>query len=112
MFKYIALDLAVMAVVAAVLAVKIWLSRQPLNHNWRLLGLLTGLLILLTTGFDSILVASHIVAYHHEHILGVYIIRAPLEDFAYTLVAVTLLPSLWQLNGGRGRQSEQKSHDQ
>ena len=60
------------------------------------------LLFALTAVFDNLIIAAGIVAYPEgQSISGVRIGLAPLEDFAYPLAGVVLLPALWLLLGGR-----------
>lgn len=67
----------------------------------RLKPLLFTLLIVLvaTAFFDSLIVQLGLVTYDPTKILGIYIAKAPVEDFAYAVVAVGLVPVLWRLNG-------------
>ena len=89
MATYIILNLAVCAVVALAIAFKpIRLSRR------RLIITILGML-LLTAVFDSLIVGQGIVAYDEARILGIYIGKAPVEDFAYALVAAVAAPYLW-----------------
>jgi len=46
-----------------------------------------------------VIVGLGIVAYHGEKTLGVRLPLAPIEDFAYTLVATALVPVLWTFLG-------------
>lgn len=63
-------------------------------------GLVTLLaLLLLTAVFDSLIVGLDIVGYDSDKILGVYIGRAPIEDFFYAILAVILVPALWNKLG-------------
>jgi len=68
-----------------------------------LLPALVGLVVLvaLTAVFDNVIVGSGIVAYDPAKILGVRIGVAPVEDFAYAIVAALALPALWILLGRR-----------
>jgi small toxic polypeptide LdrA/B/C/D len=52
-------------------------------------------LVLLTAVFDSIIVATGIVAYDDDRRLGWTIALAPVEDFLYPLSGVLLLPAVW-----------------
>jgi len=52
-------------------------------------------LIALTAVFDNIIVGLDLVAYDESKILGIRVPIAPIEDFAYTLGAVMLVPALW-----------------
>lgn len=52
-------------------------------------------LVLLTAVFDNLMIAVGLFDYSSAHISGIRIGEAPLEDFAYPLAAVILLPALW-----------------
>jgi lycopene cyclase domain-containing protein len=54
-------------------------------------------LIVLTAIFDSLIVGFDIVGYNPDKILGIYIIKAPIEDFFYSILAVLLVPTIWIL---------------
>jgi lycopene cyclase domain-containing protein len=69
--------------------------------NWKVLGLSTLALIVMTAIFDNFIVGSGVVAYNPETLLGVFIGFAPIEDFAYTLVAAVLIPLTWWWLGSR-----------
>ncbi len=97
---YWLLNLPFLAVVGLV-AVAAVLTRRA--HRWRAIGLTAIVLLLLTAVFDNILVATGIVGYDPALISGVLIGVAPVEDFAYAVAAVVLLPSLWQLLQPRRR---------
>ncbi len=51
-------------------------------------------LLVLTAIFDNILTSIPIVTYVTDSILGFRIGTSPIEDFAYTLAAVILIPAL------------------
>lgn len=57
---------------------------------------LTALLVL-TAIFDSIIVWANIVGYDPSKILGIYVGFAPIEDFFYAILAVIIVPTLWNL---------------
>ncbi|MET4058703.1 lycopene cyclase domain-containing protein [Arthrobacter sp. UYP6] len=60
----------------------------------------TGVVLLvLTAVFDNVMIAAGLFWYNPERISGALIGHAPLEDFAYALAAVLLLPALWMLLG-------------
>ncbi|MCU1550850.1 MAG: lycopene cyclase protein [Glaciihabitans sp.] len=81
-----------MAIVAIVL-------RRP--PRWASI-LLAGLILLVMTAiFDNVMVGVGLVGYDRRLISGVFIGVAPLEDFAYAIAAVVLLPSVWMLLGNR-----------
>lgn len=54
-----------------------------------------GVLVLLTAVFDNVMIAVGLFDYSSAHISGIRIGEAPIEDFAYPLAAVILLPALW-----------------
>ena len=55
------------------------------------------LLFILTAVFDNVMIAVGLFSYAEEVISGLRIGLAPVEDFAYPLAAVILLPALWLL---------------
>ncbi|WNM24528.1 lycopene cyclase domain-containing protein [Demequina capsici] len=57
---------------------------------------LTGLVLMtLTAVFDNVIVGAGIVDYDDSLILGLRVPIAPVEDFAYCIGAVLLVPALW-----------------
>jgi lycopene cyclase domain-containing protein len=58
---------------------------------------LVGMLpmIVITAIFDNLIVAAGIVAYDPSKISGIMIGIVPIEDFAYTIAAVLIVPSVW-----------------
>jgi lycopene cyclase domain-containing protein len=86
---------AVFVVVVVLVAFATVLARRtPL---WRSVGLAVIPLLILTAVFDNVLVATGIVAYDPARISGLHLGVAPVEDFAYAVSAVVLLPCLWSL---------------
>lgn len=65
-----------------------WLSAEPLKYAAIVMFTLTAI-------FDNVIIGTGIVAYDDELLLGVKILYAPIEDFAYTAVALVLVPSLF-----------------
>jgi lycopene cyclase domain-containing protein len=61
------------------------------------LGITAVVLLVLTAVFDNVMIAAGLFWYNPERISGAFIGSAPLEDFAYALAAVLLLPALWLL---------------
>ncbi len=86
---YVLLSVGVLALIALLTVPTLRrLPQRPL--------LLTGLgLMLLTAIFDNLIVGLGIVAYDESLISGVRVGVAPLEDFAYTVGAVMMVPALW-----------------
>lgn len=67
-----------------------WLSLRPLTFAAIVMFTLTAI-------FDNVIIGTGIVAYDDELLLGVKILYAPIEDFAYTAVALVLVPTLFNL---------------
>ena len=85
--------LVLSVVVLAALAALTWRTVRRLGA--RALGL-TGLaLIALTVVFDNLIVGTGIVDYDESLISGVRMPIAPIEDLAYAVGAVLLVPTLW-----------------
>lgn len=93
--NFIFLGLAALVLIVAVVL------RKPGPLFWGALGASTVLLFLLTAVFDNLMIAAGIMTYTDQNISGVQVGLAPLEDFAYPLAGVLLLPGLWLLLGGR-----------
>ncbi len=91
---YWALNAIFLAVVAVVAIAAIASRRAP---RWLVVLLAAGILLVVTAIFDNVMIGIGLVGYDRALISGVFIGRAPLEDFAYTVAAAVLLPSLWTL---------------
>ena len=66
-------------------------------------------MLALTAIFDNLIIASGIVAYDANKISGLFIGLAPIEDFAYTIAAVLIVPSVWSaMTKRRKKQAEKK----
>ncbi|WP_296632841.1 lycopene cyclase domain-containing protein [Rhodoluna sp.] len=94
---YLALNATFLLTLFVVLNVLV--RRTP----WRVIGITTIFLLVLTVIFDNAIVGTGIVAYDASKISGLMIGVAPIEDFAYTLAAAILIPSVWILleRGGK-----------
>jgi lycopene cyclase domain-containing protein len=95
--------LAAVAVVALAAALR---SRAP---RWRALGLAAVVLLVTTAVFDNVMIGIGLVDYNPDLISGAFVGIAPLEDFAYAVAAVVLLPSLWHLLGPATRSGHRPS---
>jgi len=94
---YWGLNAIFLAVVAAVAIAAVVSKRGP---QWASVGLVLGVVLLMTAVFDNVMIGVGLVGYDDSKISGAFIGIAPLEDFAYAIAAVVLLPSLWTLLGG------------
>lgn len=60
-------------------------------------GLTALVLLTLTAVFDNVMIAVGLFTYPSEHLSGLHIALAPVEDFAYPLAAAFLIPATWTL---------------
>ncbi|MFM5903882.1 MAG: lycopene cyclase domain-containing protein [Microbacteriaceae bacterium] len=61
---------------------------------------LAGLSLLMMTALgDNFIVGVGIVDYDSTKILGIQIGVAPVEDFFYAVIAVLLIPAIWEATG-------------
>ena len=67
----------------------------------RAAGLSTAVLLVMTAVFDNVMIGAGLVGYDESRISGAFVGIAPLEDFAYAVAALVLLPSVWTLLGSR-----------
>ncbi|MDQ0849381.1 lycopene cyclase domain-containing protein [Arthrobacter sp. B3I9] len=58
-----------------------------------------AVVLVLTAVFDNLMIAAGLFTYAPDMISGAMVGLAPLEDFAYPVAAVLLLPALWILLG-------------
>ncbi|TXK18981.1 lycopene cyclase domain-containing protein [Homoserinibacter sp. GY 40078] len=98
---YLVVNAVFLGAVALLALVAVLVRRAP---RWRWVGLTLAVLLVLTAVFDNVLVAVGIVGYDPGEISGIRIGVAPVEDFAYTVAAAVLLPTVWALlaPGGPG----------
>jgi lycopene cyclase domain-containing protein len=53
-------------------------------------------MLILTAVFDNLIILAGIVDYDTTKLMGIYVGVVPIEDFAYTVVAVLLVPAIWR----------------
>jgi len=63
--------------------------------NWKVLVPTAIFMLLMTLVFDNLIIGTGIVDYDYSKTSGLRLFLAPIEDFAYTLVALVLVPSLF-----------------
>jgi len=96
---YWSLNAIFLGVVALVVLAAVLSSRSP---RWASV-LLAGVVLLATTAvFDNVMIGIGLVDYNPDLISGAFVGIAPLEDFAYAIAAVVLLPALWHLLAPKG----------
>jgi lycopene cyclase domain-containing protein len=88
---YPLLTLAVLAIFAVyTMVMRRWI-------NWKVMIPAAVFMSLMTLIFDNLIIGAGIVDYDLSKTAGIRLLLAPLEDFAYTLVALVLVPSLFNL---------------
>lgn len=81
--------------VVFIIAGIVFFANRQSQVNRRIVLLTVIILFILTAFFDSLLIAADIVRYDISKILQLYIGKAPVEDFAYVVVAAMIVPYLW-----------------
>jgi len=89
MLNYTILNLLVLGLLAGLV---FW---RPVTWPIKQLAIIILVLLVLTAIFDTLIIANNIVAYDIDKIIGVYIGKAPIEDFAYAVAATVLVPYIW-----------------
>lgn len=103
---YTLLNIVFLAVVGLVAIAAVVARRSP---RWRAVGLAALLLLTMTAIFDNVIIGMGLVAYDDSLISGVRIGLAPIEDFAYTVAALVLLPAVWELLARRRPRQDEHS---
>ena len=83
------------AFLVAAVVVALVVRRRDRMPSPAALWITAGVLVLLTAVFDNVMIAVGLFDYSSAHISGIRIGEAPIEDFAYPLAAVIVLPALW-----------------
>lgn len=81
--------------VAAIAAVVLTLIARPHPPRLAAVAITMVTLFVLTAVFDTIMIASGLFHYSPDHLLGLHVGLAPIEDFAYPIAGALLLPALW-----------------
>lgn len=103
---YWAINAVFLTVVAVVTVASIVVVRMRAHSGvrgssirWPVIGVTMVVVLIMTAIFDNIMIGVGLVGYDARRISGVFVGIAPLEDFAYAVAAVVLLPALWVLLG-------------
>lgn len=99
---YLALNLTVLLTLLVIL--NLFMRRTP----WPSIGLTLVVMLALTAVFDNVIILSGTVDYDPNKIIGWLIGVAPIEDFAYTIAAVFLVPALWVIFSRRANSKGRK----
>ena len=102
---YWALNAAFLLPAAAVLATALRRRRMGAAA----LAATAAILLVLTAVFDNLMIAAGLFGYNPDRISGAFLGLAPLEDFAYSIAAVLLMPALWALL--RADRTAERGHD-
>jgi lycopene cyclase domain-containing protein len=86
---YLALNLTFMFIAFVILNL---ISRKS---PWRAIGFTMLWMLLVTLVFDNVIIGLEIVGYDKSKISGILLGLAPIEDFAYTVVAVLAVSIIW-----------------
>jgi lycopene cyclase domain-containing protein len=103
---YAVLSLIFLALSLIALGFALLRIRRPgsLVARWAASATLSGLvLVVLTSVFDNLMIAAGFMSYRADAVSGMRIGAVPVEDFAYPLAALFLLPALWVLFSRRLR---------
>lgn len=71
-----------------------WVLKKP--HQPIMDIALFAVMMGLTAAFDNLIVYWAIVGYDYAKLNGIFVGVVPIEDFAYTIVAVLLIPAIWK----------------
>jgi lycopene cyclase domain-containing protein len=66
---------------------------------WWATAIVAVVLVTLTAVFDSVMILADLFRYDTASLTGVRVWLTPVEDFAWPLTAVLVLPALWELLG-------------
>ena len=90
MFSYLLLDIGFILIAASLCCAQL----RSLSAK----NLIKTVVVVLTLSliFDQFIIAYDIVNYHENLLTGLFVGKAPVEDFAYSIVAAILMPALWQ----------------
>lgn len=89
--NYLALNVVFMLIAFVILNVSV--RKSP----WKIIGWTLLTMVLVTLIFDNVIVALGIVDYDTDKISGLVLGLVPIEDFAYTIVSVLAVSSIWHL---------------
>lgn len=90
--------LIVLVFAAVTAAVVLATARRPeFGRRMAASGIAAAVLLALTAVFDNLMIAAGLFTYPPEHLSGLRIGLAPLEDFSYAVCAAFLVPAVYTL---------------
>jgi lycopene cyclase domain-containing protein len=102
MMTYWIINIPFLLAAALVLAASIAVRRTPRAVAW---WIAAAVMMTLTAVFDNAIIGFGLVDYDPALISGVRLGFAPIEDFAYTLAALLIVPALWHMMEPRVRKA-------
>ena len=102
---YLSLAAVFVAISLVVLVVAV-VVRRPSRRWWAATGLTVVTLAVLTAVFDSLMIAADLFRFDEERLVGIHVGLAPLEDFAWPIAAVAVVPALMLLLPGARTQED------
>ena len=94
---YLLISLPFLVIAIAIGLLGLPADRGARRRRWAGIGVATIALLVLTAVFDTLIIANGIVAYDDGQRIGLAVGLAPVEDFAYPLAGVLLVPAIWTL---------------
>ncbi|WP_448004350.1 lycopene cyclase domain-containing protein [Agromyces bauzanensis] len=95
-YALISLPFLAIGVFVAVFATRS-LPRPARRRRWIATAIAAVVLLVLTGVFDTVMIAAGLFGYADGTRLGPTVGLAPIEDFAYPIVAVLLVPAVWTI---------------
>lgn len=92
-YPFIVVPFLLLAAIVTALTIR----RERFGRRMAASGLAALVLLALTAVFDNIMIAAGLFTYPAEHLSGLHIGLAPIEDFSYPLAAAFLIPAVWTL---------------
>jgi lycopene cyclase domain-containing protein len=102
MMTYWIINIPFLLGAALVLAASIAVRRAPRAVAW---WIAAAVMMTLTAVFDNAIIGFGLVDYDPALISGVRLGFAPIEDFAYTVAALLIVPALWHMMETRVRKA-------
>ncbi|GAA2969790.1 lycopene cyclase domain-containing protein [Microbacterium terrae] len=84
-------------VLATALIALATLRRPGFGRRMAASGIAAAVLVVLTAIFDNLMIAAGLFTYPPEHLSGIRIGLAPIEDFSYAVCAAFLVPAVFTL---------------
>jgi lycopene cyclase domain-containing protein len=90
--------LIVLPFAVATLVVVLVSARRPrFGRRMAASGISAAVLVALTAVFDNVMIAAGLFTYPPEHLSGLRVGLAPIEDFSYAVCAAFLVPAVFAM---------------